>query len=79
MVLAIKFLIGLSINRYNPNTYSEKAKGMAEYVYGTNKTVISLTDFENYHNVADIVKCWNYRSRLDEIQKFRFDLLLQII
>lgn len=60
-------------------SYSEKAKGMAEYVYGTNKTVISLTDFENYHNVADIVKCWNYRSRLDEIQKFRFDLLLQKI
>ena len=33
MVLAIKFLIGLSINRYNPNTNRKKDKANGKYSF----------------------------------------------
>ncbi len=52
--------------------YSEKANGMADFAYGTKETVISLTDFEDYHKVADIIKKWDYVSRINMIKNFDF-------
>lgn len=56
--------------------YSEKANGMADFAYGTKETVISLTDFEDYNKVADIVKKWNFLSRFNEIKNFDFKQIL---
>lgn len=56
-------------------SYSEKAKGMAEFVYGTRGAVVSLKDFEDYHQIAEKLKKWNYVSNIDEIMKFDFKIL----
>lgn len=58
-------------------SYSEKAKGMAEFVYGTKEAVIGLTEFENTIAVANKLKNWKYTSRLDKIQKFDFTKILK--
>lgn len=55
--------------------YSEKANGMADFVYGTREAVISLTDFEDYNKVADIIKKWNYVSHVDMIKNFDFKMI----
>ena len=57
-------------------SYSEKAKGMAEYVYGTKEAVIGLTEFENTTVVVNKLKNWNLTSRLEEIQKYDFAKIL---
>lgn len=56
-------------------SYSEKAKGMAEFVYGTREAVVSLTDFEDYHQIAEKLKKWDYVSNIDKIVKFDFKTL----
>ena len=57
-------------------SYSEKAKGMAEYVYGTKEAVIGLTEFENTTIVVNKLKNWNLTSRLEEIKKYDFSKIL---
>lgn len=57
-------------------SYSEKAKGMAEYVYGTKEAAIGLTEFENTPVVVNKLKNWNFTSRLEEIQKYDFAKIL---
>ena len=57
-------------------SYSEKAKGMAEHVYGTKEAVIGLTEFENTTVVVNKLKNWNFTSRLEEIQKYDFAKIL---
>ena len=56
-------------------SYSEKAKGMAEYVYGTSHGVFSLIEFEDYHKIANIIREWNLESRIDSIKEFDFKSL----
>lgn len=60
---------------YNILSYSEKAKGMAEYVYGTSHGVFSLIEFEDYHKIANIIREWNLESRIDSIKEFDFKSL----
>ena len=57
-------------------SYSEKAKGMAEYVYGTKEAVIDLAEFENTTIVVNKLKNWNLTSRLEEILKYDFTKIL---
>lgn len=57
-------------------SYSEKAKGMAEYVYGTKEAVIGLTEFEDTTLVVNKLKNWNLTSRLEEIRKYDFAKIL---
>ena len=56
-------------------SYSEKAKGMAEYVYNTKNAVLSLSEFEDYGKVANIIKKWDEKSCINSIKKFQFDFL----
>lgn len=58
-------------------SYSEKAKGMAEFVYNSNETVISLTEFENTPIIVEKLKNWHWASKLDEIRKFDFNTILK--
>lgn len=60
-------------------SYSEKTKGMAEFVYGTKGAVISLADFEDYHQIIDKLKNWNYLSNIDTIMKFDFKILQKLL
>lgn len=60
-------------------SYSEKAKGMAEYVYGTRNVVLSLTEFEDYRKVANMVKEWNFESHIDSIKEFQYKPLFENI
>ena len=57
-------------------SYSEKAKGMAEYVYGTKEAVIGLTEFEDTTAVVNKLKNWNLTSQLKEIRKYDFTKIL---
>lgn len=56
-------------------SYSEKAKGMAEFVYGKKDAVVSLTDFEDYYQIVEKLKKWDCKSNIDEILKFDFKIL----
>lgn len=57
-------------------SYSEKAKGMAQLVYGTNKGVISLPEFENTSLIVELLKTVRFVPRLDEIRSFDFTNIL---
>ena len=57
-------------------SYSEKAKGMAEYVYGTKEAVIGLTESEDTTAVVNKLKNWNLTSQLKEIRKYDFTKIL---
>ena len=59
-------------------SYSEKANGMAEYVYNTKNAVLSLTEFEDYSQVANVMKKWDEKSCINSIKKFQFNCLLKI-
>ena len=58
-------------------SYSEKAKGMAEFVYGSGEAVVSLADLENTALIADRLKNWHQVSRINEIRQFDFSKLLK--
>lgn len=58
-------------------SYSEKAKGMAEYVYNSNETVISLIEFENTPRIVNKLKNWNWSSKFEEIKRFNFNKILK--
>lgn len=58
-------------------SYSEKARGMAEFVYSSNETVISLSEFENTSLVVEKLKNWKWISRLNEIKQFDFNKILK--
>lgn len=53
-------------------SYSEKAKGMAEFVYGTNEAVISLPEFENTSLLISKLEENSFRSQLEEIRRFNY-------
>lgn len=57
--------------------YSEKAKGMAEFVYDSKGAVISLADFENIPLIIEKLKNWNWVSKYKEIRKFDFAKILK--
>ncbi len=58
-------------------SYSEKAKGMAEFIYDSKETVVSLTDFENIPLIIEKLKNWNWASKFEEIRKFDFNKILK--
>ena len=58
-------------------SYSEKAKGMADFVYNSNETVVSLADFENISLIVEKLKNWHWNSNIDEIRKFNFNKILK--
>ena len=60
-------------------SYSEKAKGMAEFVYNSNQAVITLSEFENTMLIVDKLRNWNLISRIDEIKQFDFNNLFKDI
>ncbi len=59
-------------------SYSEKAKGMAEFVYDSKSAVISLSEFENTELIVEKLKNWNLISRLENIRQFDFSKILDI-
>lgn len=58
--------------------YSEKAKGMAEYVYGSNEPVISLIDFENTSKIYSLLDNWCYSVNLTSLRAYNFEHLLYL-
>lgn len=57
-------------------SYSEKAKGMAEFVYGTNEAVVSLTEFENTPLIISKLNSGRFMPQLDKIRNFNFKKIL---
>lgn len=57
--------------------YSEKAKGMAKFVYNTSDLVFPLSEFQYPDRFFSLVNNWNYKSNLNEIRKFNFNNLLE--
>ena len=57
--------------------YSEKAKGMAEYVYGSNEPVIPLMDFENTSTISYLLDNWQYSLNLSSLRAFNFKNVLK--
>lgn len=57
--------------------YSEKAKGMAEYVYGSNEPVIPLMDFENTSKISYLLDNWKYSLNLSSLRAFNFKNVLK--
>ena len=53
-------------------SYSEKAKGMSDFVYGSKDAVLSLKDFENTSLVVDRLKNSRYTCKKEEISKSDF-------
>lgn len=58
-------------------SYSEKAKGMAEYVYGTRNAALSLTEFEDYHRIVNVIREWKLKPHINLIREFRFKPLFE--
>lgn len=56
-------------------SYSEKAKGMSEFVYGSEDSVLSLKDFEETPLVVSRLKNCRFDCRKEEIKKFDFKTL----
>lgn len=56
--------------------YSEKAKGMSEYIYNSQKPVIALAQFEDTVYLSNLLERWNYPSKIEEIRKFDFKVIL---
>lgn len=57
--------------------YSEKAKGMAEFIYNSTDIVVPLSEFRNSDNMVNLMNNWNYKSNINEIKKFDFDAVLK--
>lgn len=56
-------------------SYSEKAKGMAEFIYGNRDAVVSLNDFEDTERMVDIIRNWHGTIRHDAISAFDYSAL----
>lgn len=56
--------------------YSEKAKGMSEYIYDSQKPVIPLSQFEDTVYLSNLLERWNYPSKIEEIRNFDFKVIL---
>lgn len=56
--------------------YSEKAKGMSEYIYDSRKPVIALSQFEDTVYLSNLLERWNYSSKLEEIRNYDFKVIL---
>ncbi len=54
-------------------SYSEKAKGMAEFVYGSKDMVVALGDFENTQLVIERLEKCKFQSRIEEIRDFDYN------
>lgn len=53
-------------------SYSEKAKGMAEYVYSDKGAVVSLNEFENLALIIEKIRTWKLISHINKIHSFNF-------
>lgn len=60
-------------------SYSDKAVGMANMVYGDSKAVIPLHDLEDYDRVADIIKNWNCKSLVSALKSYKYKTVLSKI
>lgn len=56
--------------------YSEKAKGMSEYIYNSRKPVIALSQFEETVYLTNLLEKWDYSSKIEKIRKFNFKVIL---
>lgn len=56
--------------------YSEKAKGMSEYIYDSQKPVIALSQFEDTVYLSNLLERWNYSSKIEEVRNFDFKIIL---
>lgn len=59
-------------------SYSEKAKGMAEFVYGSKDMVIPLGDFENTQLVIERLEKCKFQSRIEEIRGFDYNKIFNM-
>lgn len=57
-------------------SYSEKAKGMAEFIYGNREAVIDLNCFEDTINLKSLILQWDQNINYDYISSFDFKSLL---
>ena len=57
--------------------YSEKAKGMAEYVYNSNEPVISLKDFEDTPKISSLLDNWHYPLEISSLRTYDFKNILK--
>lgn len=57
-------------------SYSEKAKGMVRYVYGTDEAVMALKDFENTELVVSKLDALPTSESIDKIKNFDFQSIL---
>ena len=53
-------------------SYSEKAKGMAEFIYGNRNAVVDLNSFENMECLKSIIEEWNQQILYDKIAGFDY-------
>lgn len=60
-------------------SYSEKAKGMAEFVYGNRKAVIDLNNFENTEYLKSIIFDWNQQIQYSKIADFHYENIFEKI
>lgn len=60
-------------------SYSEKAKGMAEFIYGNRNAVIDLNRFEDTDFLESVIKNWNQQVRYKQIVNFNYKSLFDKI
>ena len=53
-------------------SYSEKAKGMAEFIYGNRNAVVDLNSFENMECLKSTIEEWNQQILYDKITGFDY-------
>lgn len=56
-------------------SYSEKAKGMAEFVYGNRMAVINLNCFEDTETLTGMIQNWEHQIQYDKIKGFNYKKL----
>ena len=59
-------------------SYSEKAKGMAKFVYGSKDMIIALVDFENTRLVTERLEKCKFQSRIEEIRGFDYNKIFNM-
>ena len=57
--------------------YSEKAKGMAEYIYGSQVPVMALTKFEDTSFLIQLLEKWNFHSNLEEFRNYDYKMIFK--
>ncbi|MCM1515617.1 MAG: polysaccharide pyruvyl transferase family protein [Paraprevotella sp.] len=53
-------------------SYSEKAKGMAEFIYGNREAVIDLSEFEDTGKLVGIIRNWHATIHYDAIASYDY-------